>query len=1377
MRRKFFGFYRNVLNIFYIILITSFLGSCVQNGINQSENGYANLTIVISEMSRNWTITGYEVTVGTTVSEYQSAPGGVINLRLQIGTHNIEIKAKNSAGQIVYRGKATVVLTEEGTTVQIPLLQEVGACNVTAAKSVDYSVATGQPGAIVKYVITASSPGFADVVKEAATIGDSALFTDMFAGNWSFKIEGKAGALNADYTVKPNEWTTYISGTMPKTIPVNVIETLTLPAIKQDKVTPVISSVQSGTINSGTAVTLSCATTGATIKYKLDQDATADYNSPVTISSATSATKILKVYATKSGLADSMIGQYSYSIDQSKTASPQFSVLGGTYTSSISLTLTAETDAVIYYTEDGTTPTASSASFTVPINISSGTKTIKAIAKHPDKTASDTVSHTYTIQQLKVVTPVITPSSGSYDTNKDIMITCGTGGSTIYYTTDGTTPTTSSTQYSSAFKLAVGVYTVKAFAKLTGYTDSDVVTANLTITEPVNGIKLHYKRPTDWGTTIKLHYWNLVPTATQSTWPGVAMTAEGNDWYGYIIANATGSSIIFTDKNEGTKQTGDLTRTSGEWWYKNGVWTDYDPEGPIKPVITATPASGTYLTAQSVSFVGNNISGDIIYYNMTTNGTDPAEPTSTSTVYSSPINIPLNSTYKFKVKGYNEGAATQWGDTVTLSYTINPEADLEAPTITASPASGKYYPSVSVSFTIKDNKPATTTAYWTTDGTEPTTSSPVYVTGDCSSLGKTGSSTNVTISTAFKFLIEDEAGNQTKKTLFYNIGEGNDFREESIYFLLPTRFYDGDSTTNVHCWDDSQAKNPDTDPAWRGDFKGLIEKLDYIKALGFSAIWITPPVKNCSGYDYHGYHAINFKEIDPRYKTSDVASAEEAYQNFIAAAHAKGIKVIQDIVFNHSSNFGEENLYPMFKRNAPLGLNDTIASVEKYDPNNRLPENYDSLLPGLQYGARINAMKEDSIDTEKIYHHEKSLSWESYTVQTGQIAGDCVDLNTENPVVSQYLREAFTQYIQWGVDAFRVDTVKHISRLTFNNEFIPQLTDAGGEYFYMFGETCTRYRDVWNSGIPAISVPFYTWKEPSSPSYAWATLSDRVASVAQHWNDNMSVNNEPTSNNHRLDGNNYRPVDYSMRSRFDQIDFPMHWSFNSVGDAFNMALGGDQYYSDATWNVVYVDSHDYAPDGAPENQRYAGSWPEKLALIFTFRGIPCIFYGTEIEFQKGKMIDVGPNAMLSDTGRAYFGDHIEGTVTASDFGVYTASGTVSTTLSHDLAKHITRLNRIRRAIPALQKGQYSTEGVSGGIAFKRRYTNASEGIDSFALVTINGGATFSGIPNGTYKDCITGDTKEVSSGSLTADCSGNGNARIYVLNGPGKIGEDGAFLK
>ena len=63
------------------------------------------------------------------------------------------------------------------------------------------------------------------------------------------------------------------------------------------------------------------------------------------------------------------------------------------------------------------------------------------------------------------------------------------------------------------------------------------------------------------------------------------------------------------------------------------------------------------------------------------------------------------------------------------------------------------------------------------------------------------------------------------------IGNRTDFRDETIYFVMTTRFYDGDPSNNTQCWDNQQANQGD--PAWRGDFKGLIEKLDYIKALGY----------------------------------------------------------------------------------------------------------------------------------------------------------------------------------------------------------------------------------------------------------------------------------------------------------------------------------------------------------------------------------------------------------------------------------------------------------------------------------------------------------------------------------------------------------------
>jgi glycosidase len=243
------------------------------------------------------------------------------------------------------------------------------------------------------------------------------------------------------------------------------------------------------------------------------------------------------------------------------------------------------------------------------------------------------------------------------------------------------------------------------------------------------------------------------------------------------------------------------------------------------------------------------------------------------------------------------------------------------------------------------------------------------------------------------------------------------------------------------------------------------------------------------------------------------------------------------------------------------------------------------------------------------------------------------------------------------------------------------------------------------------------------------------------------------------------------------IDMRMHMNFGDAHNAFSNGKDSDDSVNDATYNVVYVDSHDYGPNKS--STRYAGgtdAWAENMSLMWTFRGIPTLYYGSEIEFQKGKQIDCGPTCPLATTGRAYYGGHLAGTVTASDFGtVSSASGEVATTLTQPLVKHLQRLNQIRRAVPALQAGQYSTEGISGGMAYKRRYTSGST--DSFALVTVTDAATYSGIPDGTYRDAVTGDVKTVTNGSLSVAAPGKGNLRVYVLNGPGKIGTDGPYLK
>ncbi len=634
--------------------------------------------------------------------------------------------------------------------------------------------------------------------------------------------------------------------------------------------------------------------------------------------------------------------------------------------------------------------------------------------------------------------------------------------------------------------------------------------------------------------------------------------------------------------------------------------------------------------------------------------------------------------------------------------------------------------------------------------------------------------------------------------------ESTDMREDTIYFVITTRFYDGDTGNNVHCWDDQKANNPDSDPAWRGDFKGLADKLDYIKALGFSAIWITPVVTNASGYDYHGYHAMDFSTVDARYESSDFT-----YEDLITAAHDKGMKIIQDVVWNHTGNFGEATLAPLFTKEYK-NIKDLENLEKSMVPTKQLldycgvstPEEYYNLPPGQQYDSRLQLMKQtqgftdnvsrDSVANPNNYYHNGyygGFNWDDYTNKYSQIAGDCVDLNTENSAVAKYTVDAYSNYLDMGVDGFRVDTVRHIPRLTLNMMYNDQINqaakDAGNENFYMFGEICCRYSQVWYREHAGESCQFYTWDE-SDTSWAkkwkWETDPDSIKSnlalTVDHWNTYDAPSNQPTSTNAFLNGITYHTPDYSKSSGMGAIDFQMHWCFDEASGAFNIGKASDQYYNDSTWNVVYVESHDYSPDRGQAN-RYTGgtqAWAENLNLMFTFRGIPCLYYGGEVEFQKGQVIDKGPEVPLSTTGRAYFGDNIEGTVTATDFSEYTASGKVANTLNYPLAKHIQKLNAIRRAVPALQKGQYtvSSNYVSGNMAYVKRYTNASENVDSLALVAITDGATFKNIPNGKYIDAVTGETKNVTNGTLTVSSVGKGNMRVYVCCANGFTGITGA---
>ncbi|GGT67341.1 alpha-amylase [Streptomyces matensis] len=637
---------------------------------------------------------------------------------------------------------------------------------------------------------------------------------------------------------------------------------------------------------------------------------------------------------------------------------------------------------------------------------------------------------------------------------------------------------------------------------------------------------------------------------------------------------------------------------------------------------------------------------------------------------------------------------------------------------------------------------------------------------------------------------------------------GTDPRKDPIYFVLTARFHDGDPANNRGGSQHVKSGNAaNDDPMFRGDFKGLIQKLDYIKALGFSAVWITPVVLNRSDYDYHGYHGWDFYKVDPR-----LESAGASYQDLIDAAHAKGMKIYQDVVYNHSSRWGAKGLFtptvygvrdaqwswyydekqPGFEydgltvepKSGKSYYNGDLWSTAEPSGNTcvnwgvptggRSPEGY--TLYNCQWPSPTSGMF-----PKALYHQCWIGNWEGEDSRSCWLHEDLADFDTENTQVQNYLIGAYDKYIDMGVDGFRVDTAVHIPRTTWNRRFLPAIQERvaqrhgpeAAKNFFVFGEVAAFVNDKWNRGSVNHSAQFYTWKERKEYS-----ADDRRAALEMYdYEQQRGTGDQPTSTNAFLDGNSYHAPDHSRASGMNVIDMRMHMNFGDASNAFHNGRDSDDSYNDATYNVVYVDSHDYGPDKSSE--RYTGgtdAWAENMSLMWTFRGIPTLYYGSEIEFQKGKKIDCGPSCPLATTGRAYYGDHLAGDVKASGFSqVESASGAVATTLQQPLVKHVQRLNQIRRAVPALQTGQYSTAGISGDMAFKRRYT--AGGTDSFALVTVSGGATFTGVPNGTYRDAVTGDTRTVTTGTLTVAAPGKGNLRVYVLDGPGKIGADGPYLR
>jgi alpha-amylase len=268
----------------------------------------------------------------------------------------------------------------------------------------------------------------------------------------------------------------------------------------------------------------------------------------------------------------------------------------------------------------------------------------------------------------------ITPASGNYTSAFQVILSAS-GPNTpikIYYTTDGATPTTSSTLYTAPFTVGTNT-TVKALAVDAQNLQSSVVTNVYTVgTAP--SFTLNFKKPSNWSASaVKIYYWNVVPSASMPVvaWPGVDATANTSapGWYAFTFTNVTSTNLIFNDNGSTTNKTQDLTRsTTG--WYKDGVWYNTNPDSNVAPVVTVTPAGPyTFTSTVTVNISATDDSGTTptIYY--TTNGSTPTT-SSPNAAGNKSLTFSATTTLKFYAVDNAGLSATLQSDVYKLSTPV-----------------------------------------------------------------------------------------------------------------------------------------------------------------------------------------------------------------------------------------------------------------------------------------------------------------------------------------------------------------------------------------------------------------------------------------------------------------------------------------------------------------------------------------------------------------------------------------------------------------------------------------------------------------------------------------------------------------------------------
>ncbi|MFF1707227.1 pullulanase-type alpha-1,6-glucosidase [Streptomyces sp. NPDC058252] len=500
----------------------------------------------------------------------------------------------------------------------------------------------------------------------------------------------------------------------------------------------------------------------------------------------------------------------------------------------------------------------------------------------------------------------------------------------------------------------------------------------------------------------------------------------------------------------------------------------------------------------------------------------------------------------------------------------------------------------------------------------------------------------------------------------------HDDTREQFYFVLPDRFANGDTSNDEGGLTGSRLATgyDPTDKGFYqgGDLKGLTKRLDYIKGLGTTAIWMAPIFKNQpvqgTGKDasagYHGYWITDFTQVDPHFGTN------KDLETLISKAHAKGMKVFFDVITNHTADVVdyEEKSYDYLSKGAfPYLTKDGVPfdDADYADGTSKFPAVDTDSFPRTPTvpAAKKNTKVPSWLNDPTMYHNRGDSTFAGESSTNGDFSG-LDDLWTERPEVVGGMEKIYERWVRdFGVDGFRIDTVKHV-----NMEFWTQWATALDKYaaergrknFFMFGEVY--------SADTSITSPYVTQGRLD------ATLDFPFQDAARSYASQGGSAKKLAS----VFGDDYKYTT-DKANAYEQVTFLGNHDMGRIGYFLNQD------------NPKATDAQLLAKD------RLANE------LMFLSRGNPVVYYGDEQGFTGAGGDKDARQTMFASKVADYLDDDEIGTDRTHASDAYDTSA--------PLYKEIAALSKLRKDNPALADGvqteRYAADGA-GVYAFSRTST-------------------------------------------------------------------------